>query len=216
LEELELWIDDAERDGWRNMAVDDWLLETARRPVLRIYRWEPGWGSFGYFVPLAEAVALLPGLKLVRRRTGGGIVDHRKDLTYTLVVPSGHPLADQRGGASYRFIHEALASALSPEDPDLRLAGGAVAVRGGDCFAQPVEHDLLDHKGSKIAGAGQRRSADGLLHQGSVAHLPDSGFASRFAACLAGKVEHFQEGPGLPEIESRARRFRDPRWAARR
>lgn len=216
LEELELWIDDAERDGYRNMAVDDWLLETARRPVLRIYRWEPGWGSFGYFVPQAEAAALLPGLKLVRRRTGGGIVDHRKDLTYTLVVPSGHPLADQRGGASYRFIHQALAAALSPEDPDLRLAGGAVAVRGGDCFARPVEHDLLDHDGRKIAGAGQRRSADGLLHQGSVAYCSDEGFAARLAACLSGKVRGFAGEPGSAEIESRARRFRDPRWAARR
>lgn len=216
LDQLELWVDEVERDGYRNMAVDDWLLEAAVRPVLRIYRWEPGWGSFGYFVPQAEAAALLPGLKFVRRRTGGGIVDHRSDLTYTLVVPSGHSMADQRGGESYRVIHQALAAALRAKAPDLRLASETVAVRGGDCFTQPAEHDLLDRSGSKIAGAGQRRSADGLLHQGSVAWLPDSGFALRLAECLAREISGFSIRPGSEDIEGRASRFRDSRWMTRR
>lgn len=216
LEELEVWIDDVERDGYRNMAVDDWLLETAERPVLRIYRWEPGWGSFGYFVAVADAAALLPGLKFVRRRTGGGIVDHRNDLTYTLVVPSGQPLAEQRGGDSYRTIHQALASALKTGATDLQLAPATEAVRGGDCFSQPVEHDLMGPLGEKLAGAGQRRSVDGLLHQGSVACVPDTAFASRLAAALGRSVMEFKRCAGSGDLDDRAARFSDPRWAMRR
>lgn len=215
-EELELWIDGVERDGCCNMAVDDWLLETAERPVLRVYAWEPGWGSLGYFVPLADATGLLPDLNFVRRRTGGGIVDHRDDLTYTLVVPSGSGLADQRGGESYRVIHAAVAATLAPTAAGIRLAPNVGAVKGGDCFSQPAEHDVLDGAGQKIAGAGQRRSRHGLLHQGSVAVRGGRSFGPGLAGALSVMVEEFTQRPSEPEIECRAERFRNPAWTHRR
>ena len=214
--ELELWIDGVERDGCCNMAVDDWLLETAERPVLRVYAWEPGWGSLGYFVPLADATGLLPDLNFVRRRTGGGIVDHRSGLTYSLVVPADHAMAVQRGGESYRLIHQAVAAALESTATTVQLSSEGKIARGGDCFAQPVEHDLVDGLGIKIAGAGQRRSVDGLLHQGSVAAAPDEEFGERLAGCLSHSVGGFTGRLERCELEARARRFGDRAWLTRR
>ena len=65
------------------MAVDSWLL-TQEIPVLRLYHWKGLWGSMGYFGEVEKAGKLLPEVSLVRRATGGGLVDHRNDITYTL------------------------------------------------------------------------------------------------------------------------------------
>lgn len=191
---LRLWIDPVPRDGPENMAVDEWLAETAEIPVLRSYCWKPGWGSFGYFVKTAD----LPqsGLRWVRRWTGGGIVDHREDWTYTLFVPRGHLLAEARGAESYRIIHSAVVSALRDGGMSVDLAGPSAPAVGGECFIQPVEHDVLDAGGRKIAGAGQRRTVRGLLHQGSVA-VPRRE-ERILARILAGKID---ESPFFPPSE---------------
>lgn len=211
-----LWDDPVRRDGYGNMAVDEWLLESVDVPVLRVYGWQEGWGSFGYFVEDQEAARALEGLRRVRRRTGGGIVDHREDWTYTLVVPKGEPLADCRGGDSYRRIHEALAAALSPGKATLTLAPDRGPVRGGECFVHPAEHDVMDLAGRKLAGAGQRRTLHGLLHQGSAAIQPEGPLAKRFARALAREVEEFSPIVDEGEVERRADRYRDPSWAHRR
>lgn len=186
---LHLWIDDGPRDGFHNMAVDQWLLETASKPVLRVYCWEPGWGSFGYFVGRADAEALIPDRRWVRRWTGGGIVDHQSDWTYTLVVPKRSWLAGAKGAESYRTIHGALAKALNETGSEVVLAGSLAPARGGDCFVEPVEFDLCDRNGRKLAGAGQRRTRDGLLHQGSLAIDAGDVLAQQFACLLARQVD---------------------------
>ncbi len=169
-EHLALWIDPVKRPGPEAMAVDEWLLETARTPVLRVYRWLGEWGSVGYFGDLADARSKFPeSMNWVRRWTGGGTVDHRADWTYTVIAPAGEALARQRGAESYRLIHEALAGALAAEDLAARLSTGAEQTGAALCFQNPVSHDLLGSGDAKLAGAGQRRTKHGLLHQGSVA-----------------------------------------------
>ena len=110
--ELEVWIDPLARSGAENMAVDEMLhISRGELPLLRIYQWRHAVVSFGYFEKLGDAMRDLPGeeIEYVRRWTGGGIVDHRADLTYTLSIPKGHRLEQQRGNASYAQIHQALA-----------------------------------------------------------------------------------------------------------
>lgn len=215
LASLHFWSDPVERDGPENMAVDEWLAETCDEPVLRVYRWEHGWGSYGYFVKTSD----LPPLELqwVRRWTGGGIVDHRADRTYTLFVPRGCGLAEVRGAESYRIIHGALADALCEVGLGAALSGEMPAAAGGECFRQPVEYDVLDAEGRKIAGAGQRRSRRGLLHQGSVATrdqvLPAEGLAKR----LAHDVVQTDFHPDLLDLRERvARRYGSQEWLTRR
>lgn len=170
---MELWFDPTARSGPQAMAVDEWLLVQARQPLLRIYRWEGVWGSIGYFGKLAEAQAGLPGVEFVRRWTGGGTVDHREDWTYSLIIPKCCEVARLKGGESYRMIHRILLEVLGAEGGAPGLSTSTSKV-DGMCFKNPVEHDLLDAHGEKLAGAAQRRSAHGLLHQGSVATAGDS------------------------------------------
>ena len=168
LSQLELWLDPVSRPGPDNMAVDEWLLQTIVNPVLRIYRWEGAWGSLGCFSDFKQAQQDIENVCWVRRLTGGGVVDHQDDWTYSLVIPHNEDLARTKGAESYRIIHQALILALN-ESLNPVLSDGSTS--GGDplCFRNPVCHDVVNAVGNKLAGAGQRRSKEGLLHQGSVA-----------------------------------------------
>ncbi len=182
-----------------NMAVDFLLLQRypaarAANPRLRHYGWHRPAFTFGYSQKIAFVRAALaatePPFELCRRATGGGIVDHRDDWTYALVIPRGHPLEERPATQSYREIHEALAAALraqgvdavtkpcadeqaacateSPVQPGKR---GATAEAGpaGVCFQRAEIYDVVSGRdGTKIAGAAQKRNKHGLLFQGSI------------------------------------------------
>ena len=165
---LSVWPDGEPRDGPLNMALDEALLLMSSTPVLRVYGWSGPWVSFGCFGALAETQAAFPGRPLVRRGTGGGIVDHAADWTYSLIVPRGDPLATLGTAESYRFIHAALATALAAVGVTACLADAPPPGRGDLCFQRPVLADVVDAAGRKLAGAAQRRTRFGLLHQGSV------------------------------------------------
>lgn len=220
--ELLLWMDPVKRSGPAAMAVDEWLLDTAMRPVLRVYRWAGDWASMGYFGEIAEARGLFREGGLVRRWTGGGMVDHRADWTYSVVAPRGEPLARWRGAESYRRLHAALAETLIAEGVMARMSAGDGETGAALCFQNPVSHDLLGGDGRKLAGAGQRRSRLGLLHQGSVAKGVVNEEASKcraenFAGRIAAQWEVFQDVPSAAEIEDRAeRRYARDEWMNRR
>lgn len=184
LRELRVWADDTPRSGPLNMGIDEALLETTVCPVLRVYRWNAPWVSIGCFVPLAEARSTFSDREIVRRWTGGGIVDHAGDWTYSLVVPVGEALATLSTADSYHAVHHALAEALIRCGWPAQLAKAAPPGLGGLCFQNPVPADVLI-KGRKVAGAAQRRTRRGLLHQGSVLgiEIPPS-LAENFASAL--------------------------------
>ena len=218
IDRLSLWMDEEARDGPSNMAVDEWLLESSDVPILRVYRWAENWGSYGYFVPDAEAKLALKGLFRVRRWTGGGIVDHRADWTYTLVLPRGEALAEMRGAESYRLIHQALAEALVAGGVECRVAGSRIASPGGECFKKAVEFDLLGSTdGRKIAGAGQRRTSRGLLHQGSLASGADEALGMRLAESLAKDVMLAKLSPDEEQLRAiLSQKYATEAWATRR
>ena len=124
-------------------------------------------------------------------------------------------LAEARGAESYRVIHAALVSALRASGINARLSAEMPPAAGGECFLQPVEHDVLDAAGRKLAGAGQRRTARGLLHQGSVAG--SASHAEVLAEALADRVlkRDFEPDPGWLQ-ETIATRYGSPPWHSRR
>ena len=88
-----------------NMAFDEALLEGMPRlgkPVLRFYGWVEPAASFGYFQKFAEVERLTHLRPLVRRPTGGAIVTHDRDWTYSLVVPTNHEWYELNALASSR------------------------------------------------------------------------------------------------------------------
>lgn len=218
---LQLWMDPVKRSGPEAMAVDEWLLETATLPVLRVYGWDGDWASVGYFGKIAEARAAVSGVRWVRRWTGGGMVDHRADWTYTLVLPNSEKLATARGAESYRRIHAALAGALAAEGVAARLSGGEEATGSALCFENPVNHDLVDACGRKLAGAGQRRTRLGLLHQGSAAVAGEGLIsqlrAQRLAAHLADSMEVIDFRPCAEDlVRKMTLRYSQIRWMEKR
>ncbi|MES2924318.1 MAG: hypothetical protein V4819_22395 [Verrucomicrobiota bacterium] len=220
-EKLLLWVDPVRRSGPESMAVDQWLLETTKMPVLRVYGWAGEWATIGYFGSIADASSAFPGLNLVRRWTGGGIVDHRADWTYTIVAPQGEPLAGWRGAESYRRIHAALAETLAAERIDVRSSDGGEQTGAALCFENPVSHDLIDKDGRKIAGAGQRRSRLGLLHQGSVsAGCPEAKSWERsevFAGRMASDWDIVHLQPDSEEVCRKVEeRYARHKWTDRR
>lgn len=222
MEKMLLWIDRTPRSGPEAMAIDEWLLENATLPVLRTYRWVGDWVSIGYFGKIAAARGHFPEVQIVRRWTGGGTVDHRGDWTYTLVIPCSESLANLRGGESYGKIHQALAETLRVEGISVRASDKTEETGADLCFENPVQHDLVGTNERKIAGAGQRRTRHGLLHQGSVAasFSDDPDFQKRsenLAMRLAVEWENFSPIINIEDIHQRiGNRYGRSEWTDRR
>lgn len=148
------------------MAIDEVLLERIAVPTLRLYYWQKPAVSFGYFIRHSIVAAIAKGRDLVRRMTGGGIVEHGADLTYSLILPAEYPLATSAPRESYRAIHAAIAEWMARRNIETFLAPPNAST-AEVCFEKAAEYDLLAGA-QKVAGAAQRRTRAGLLHQGSI------------------------------------------------
>src|SRR5882757_4581273 len=165
-----LLLNSGKCDAAFNMALDEALLEAMPRlqkPVLRFYGWMEPAATFGYFQKYSEVANLTPLRPLIRRPTGGGIVPHDADWTYSAVFPPGHEWHSLKAEESYRRIHDWLRLAFAALKVETELAPCCKKSLPGQCFVGHEKSDLL-WRGKKIAGAAQRRNKLGLLIQGSV------------------------------------------------
>ena len=173
-------------DAAFNMAMDEALLENVSRlgkPVLRFYGWTEPAATFGYFQKFSQVERTTLLRPLIRRPTGGGIVPHDADWTYSFVVSPNNEWYSLKAIESYRRIHEWIQAAftklkIEAELADFRKAdfrkteiGNRKSEIPGACFTGHEKFDLL-WRGKKIAGAAQRRNKLGLLIQGSVQPPP--------------------------------------------
>src|SRR6266480_4724014 len=159
--DLTIYHDEGRHSAAINMAIDEALLETAVVPTIRFYRWRSPALSFGYFGKFSDVAIYAAKRDLVRRWTGGGIVFHGEDLTYSIVIPASDAVFDESSIAIYEKIHRALCGALAGHNQGAELVPVANQVRSGDrgscdndCFANPVRADVM-MGGRKIAGAAQ-------------------------------------------------------------
>ncbi|HEX3716335.1 MAG TPA: hypothetical protein VH595_00060 [Verrucomicrobiae bacterium] len=159
-----------------NMALDEALLDSAPQlagPVLRFYGWTEPAASFGYSQKYTEVEKLTVLRPLVRRPTGGGLVPHDKDWTYSLIFPPKHFWYRFKATESYLRVHEWLRDAFAHINVPTTLSPVRQKEIPGQCFIGAEKDDLLWHR-RKIAGAAQRRTRNGLLIQGSVQPPPIS------------------------------------------
>jgi lipoate-protein ligase A len=189
LDALHLYDDCEPKSAALNMAVDEALLFDAVAPVLRFYRWRQPSLSFGYFGLYADVARQSGEREIVRRWTGGGIVPHGDDLTYSVIIPKVHPFFARSSLEIYATLHDAIRHALEQNHIQARLLDEAASRISEDCFANAVRADVMS-AGRKIAGAAHRRSRTGLLHQGSIQYpnLPDR-FRTDFALTLCQRYE---------------------------
>jgi lipoate-protein ligase A len=221
-----------------NMAADFMLLQRYPREGVARYRhygWRSASFTFGYSQKIAFVRSQLPpdeAFDLCRRPTGGGIVDHRDDWTYCLVIPRGHPLEEARASQSYREIHEALAAALKAVGVPVSLkpvaappAGDEPGGPAGVCFQRSEIFDVIHSgTGAKIAGGAQKRNKRGLLFQGSVwkpaaggSVVDWEGLGEAFVARLATTLEAAAVATPWPEFseneaEGLVERYSSPEW----
>ena len=189
-----LWRDGT-HDPFFNMSMDEILLEEASSlgaPLIRTYRWDRPSLSIGssQLYPESEEARYA----IVRRPTGGGNVYHDVDLTYTAVIPAGHSLTDLNRMDSYRIFHEAML-------PMLAALGVAAELKSDEtpnvdratmkCFVSPSKFDIVAEAGSKYAGAAQRRTRSGILHQGSIRLSAAGGDWKKLNAALLDALQGF-------------------------
>jgi lipoyl(octanoyl) transferase len=98
------------------MAVDEALLDLAVQAgtiSLRFYQWQQPTLSLGYFQQLAERLSHPSShhLQAVRRLTGGGAILHDREITYTIAIPSAHPVSRSHRDL-YQIVHTSLIEAL--------------------------------------------------------------------------------------------------------
>jgi lipoate-protein ligase A len=169
-------------DATTNMAIDAALLESIPTGLaaFRHYAWLEPASTFGYAQNYAQIESITgKDIALVRRMTGGGIVDHRNDWTYALVLHRSLPCTVIPASALYERIHRAIHLALKEMDVASRLAPcpndcktsnptSHISNPGSQCFVSPVANDVLSLDGTKIAGAAMKRARQGLLIQGSL------------------------------------------------
>jgi lipoyl(octanoyl) transferase len=184
-----IWVlDEIPHAAALNMAIDEALLQTEENAVLfRSYQWQRPSVSIGYFTAWSRANALYSGREIVRRWTGGGIVEHGEDFTYSLLLPSSHRLLPTR--ELYRQVHAAITKSLH----EFGYLAAVITEKAPDhsdlCFDSPVESDV-EVDGMKVAGAAVRRLRTGIIFQGSIQRVSvKDRFADRFVHNLAGFVE---------------------------
>lgn len=227
-DELDLILPSEAFGGPMQMALDEVLLRSVCRPKLRIYRWEAPCVSFGYFQKAVEVRQSHPNIPLVRRWTGGGMVLHGNDLTFSLLVPRGHPAAILSPASFYRELHiliaEGLNTALDTSDPSslsaIRLAGEGDLLSGPSCFIAPAANDLL-MSGRKILGGAQRRSEGALLYQGSIqgiGHQDEVVLSQNLSRSLSGVVslEDLRPSDVLKAVDLTKARYASEAWTQRR
>jgi lipoyl(octanoyl) transferase len=214
---LTVYRDTTPRSAATNMAIDEAVLETAVLPSIRFYRWCSPALSFGYFGKFSDVADYASERDLVRRWTGGGIVFHGEDLTYSIVIPAGDPVFDESSIAIYDKIHRALCGALNRIGERAEVVGSAHCadrrpqrgVANYNCFANPVRADVMIG-GRKIAGAAQRRTRRGLLQQGSIQGVPmKTDLAQKFAQALSHNCSKFEFNA---EIFQRARELAQQKY----
>jgi len=170
-----------------NMAVDGALLEFANTigaPVLRAYGWSEKAASFGFFQKFREVEQMTRLRPLVRRPTGGGLVPHDGDWTYSLVFPPSTQWYRSKAVESYERVHAWVSGAFRSLGVPSKLAPEPRRALSGQCFVGAEQFDVLVND-RKIAGAAQRRNKLGLLIQGSVQPPPGLNRAEWLAAFCA-------------------------------
>jgi len=184
-----------------NMALDEALLEASPglgKPVLRFYSWTERAASFGYFQKFSEVERMTLLRPLVRRPTGGGLVPHDADWTYSLIFPPMDSWYDLKAIESYRRVHEWIQAAFAKLGLATELAECCRKAIRGQCFVGHEKFDVL-WQGQKIAGAAQRRTRDGLLIQGSV-QPPTRQFVRADWQAAFGEVASAQAGVSWVEF----------------
>lgn len=166
-------------DGAWNMAVDEAILQAhalGKVPnTIRFFGWQPACVSIGFFQSLEREIDLdqcrALGVDYVRRPTGGRVVLHDAELTYSIVAGESDPFVSGSIKESYRKISQAVVIALRSLGANVQAerlkSGEALKKRTGVCFDSRSDYEL-SFEGRKLVGSAQCRRDGVVLQHGSI------------------------------------------------
>ncbi|HJO48872.1 MAG TPA: biotin/lipoate A/B protein ligase family protein [Candidatus Scalindua sp.] len=174
-------------DPYMNMAIDEALtrkcIDSEERPAtIRLYTWKETSCSIGYFQKMKAVLKATNNkeIPVVRRPTGGGIVYHGNDITFSIVKKRMQPGKQENITSFYKLIGESLLRGLErlgltgtsyyPEEESLRSAQEGKPLNNrlpqqSFCSETPAKYDIMIN-GSKVAGYAARKSQGAVLCQG--------------------------------------------------
>ncbi|EDY82093.1 biotin/lipoate A/B protein ligase family [Verrucomicrobiia bacterium DG1235] len=226
-------IPDTTATAAQNMAYDFLLLQRyqpADAIRFRHYEWSRPAYTFGLSQNYSYVTSEISDLtaEICRRPTGGGVVDHNDDWTYTLVIPASHPLSKGQPIESYRAIHQCMVNALESQDLLTELNYNTPEEAAPSvCFNKAELYDVvLKNLPSKVAGAAQKRTKNGYMLQGSIWKPLASkitwarfynDFTIELAKLLEAEIEYVSTPSWTPEEEEAlTAQFDSDAWNQRR
>ena len=157
------------------MAVDGALLTAFQEkdlPIFRLYRWEKPSLSFGHFSQPMETVDMhrihTEDIPYARRITGGGILVHGNDISYSMVVPRS--FVRERGvRQSYRELCGFLIALYEQLGADAAFAHDLhlPEAQNPDWLAGTEAYDIMIGD-MKIGGNAQRHTRNAMLQHGTI------------------------------------------------
>lgn len=165
-------------DGYYNMALDEALLENfteGSAPILRLYGWEPAAVSVGRFQKLNGFLDVdacrAKDVPVVRRITGGGMIYHHRELTYSIVCTPEQLGVGRKPLDAYRricgFLLEFYLRLGLDADFAMNLEANGKSGRENFCFAANERYDIIIG-GRKIGGNAQRWLKHAVFQHGSI------------------------------------------------
>lgn len=157
-----------------NMAIDEALLNNFKEgdmPIIRLYGWEHSL-SFGRYSTVSKSLNMhkiqSENISCVRRISGGGILHHGGDLSYTLIIPR-----DRLKGIGVKESYHHLCAFLILLYKKMGLTANFSCdlqldeIRSDICLAGLEAYDIVI-KGKKMGGNAQRYTRHALFQHGSI------------------------------------------------
>ncbi len=155
-----------------NMATDDALLscfEKNNLPILRVYYWDKS-----FTVGISQDVSAYSfkeeyNENFAKRITGGGVLFHGHDISYSLVIPTTL-LEGLNIKESYEFICRFIINFYRKLNLDARYAKDIEEIslsKSEFCQVGFEAYDIIAN-GKKIGGNAQRRTKKAIFQHGSI------------------------------------------------
>ena len=167
------FIDSGCLSAKENMQIDEELIssfKTTDKPILRLYSWHENSCTIG----ISQNFEDIPQLEkykntYAKRMTGGGVLFHGNDISYSLVMPTS-----MMKGLSVKQSYEKICSFLLEFYKSLGLRAmyakdddNIVLSKSNYCQVGFEPYDIVID-GKKIGGNAQRRKKDVIFQHGSI------------------------------------------------
>ena len=154
---MRIW-DTGKATARENMAQDAFLLQNLERDsdaVLHLYDWWGDSATYGHFIKPETFFDLdtvaEKGISLAKRPTGGGIIFHSFDFTFSLAIPTQHRLYSPNTLDSYanvnREVIEVICQFLGKKCDAMLLGSQPKGQKGPSqhfCMASPTKYDVIN------------------------------------------------------------------------